>query len=115
MELVRGFIAMSRHESRSTPKIISSVLYTDDQFTGTRLDCPAWFVWLSHASTFYYDSRQGTFTAHCEARQRGGRYWIAYRRQAGILRRVHLGKPELLTSQRLEQTAVVLQASPLQP
>ena len=47
MELVRDFIAMSRHESRSTPKIISSVLYTDDQFTGTRLDSPAWFAWLS--------------------------------------------------------------------
>ena len=115
MELVRGFNAMSRHENRSTPKVTSGVLYTDDQFTGIRLDSPAWFSWLCAASTFYYHSPQGTFTAHCEARQRGGRYWVAYRRQAGILRRVHLGKPELLTSQRLEQTAVVLQASILQP
>ena len=106
---------MPRHENRATPKVVSGLLYTEDIYTtGTQLDTPAWFVWLATASTFYYESPLGSFTAHCEARRRGGRYWIAYRRQAGLLRRVHLGKPERLTALCLAQTAVTLQ-NPRQP
>jgi LuxR family maltose regulon positive regulatory protein len=100
---------MSRHENRTTPKIISGVLYTDDEATtGTRLDSPAWFAWLEGASTFYFEGRTGTFTAHCERRQRGGHYWIAYRRRAGVLRRCHLGKAHQLTLERLQTVAATL-------
>ena len=103
---------MPRRENRSTPKVMSGVLYTDDAATtGTRVDSPAWFDWLASASTFYYEAREGTFTAHHERRQRGGAYWIAYRRQAGVLRRVHLGKPDRLTRARLEQAALTLASS----
>jgi LuxR family maltose regulon positive regulatory protein len=97
---------MSRQEHHRTPKVISAYLYTDDPATtGLRVGSPAW---LTTASTFYFESPQGTFTAHHERRQRGGSYWIAYRRRAGVLRRVHLGKPDHLTLERLEQVALTL-------
>ena len=54
---------MTRHESRSTPKIVSQLLYTDDAFTGTLVGSSAWFTWLSTATTFFYESPLGTFTA----------------------------------------------------
>jgi hypothetical protein len=100
---------MPRHENRSTPKVVSGILYTDDAYTGTSVGSPAWFAWLNTASTFYYLSRfGGTFTAHREQRHRGGRYWIAYCRRAGVLHRSHLGKPDHLTPQRLEHIALTL-------
>jgi hypothetical protein len=102
---------MSRHEHRGTPKVMSGILYTDDTATGTRVDSPAWFDWLTTASTFYFESPDGHFTAHHERRQRGGSYWIAYRRRAGILRRLHLGKPDRLALDRLEQVALALSRS----
>ncbi len=103
---------MPRGEHHRTPKVMSGVLYTDDAATGTRVGSPAWFDWLAAASTFYYEARDGTFTAQRERRQRGGSYWIAYRRQAGVLRRVHLGKPNHLTLNRLDHVALTL-ASPV--
>ena len=103
---------MPRRASRKTPFILSGYLYTDDAYTGTRLDSPSWFAWLTTATTFYYAGRQGTFTAHCERRQRGHLYWTAYRRQRGVLRRVYLGKAVQLTAQRLETVALLLNALP---
>ena len=106
---------MSRHENRSTPKVVSGVLYTDDAFTGTVIGSPAWFAWLSLASTFYYDAHHGSsFTAHREQRQRGTHYWTAYRRQRGLLRRVYLGKADQLTPQFLAEVALTLSRPPSQ-
>ncbi len=102
---------MPRHEHRSTPKIISGYIYTDDAFTGTRVGSPAWFAWLDTATTFYYEGREGVFSAHREHRRRGGSYWIAYRRQAGVLRRCHLGKAHQLTPERLQTVAGTLNPS----
>jgi len=100
---------MSRRENRTTPKIMSGLLYTEDILTtGTPVGSPAWFTWLETASTFYYEGRTGTFTAHRERRQRGGAYWIAYRRCAGILHRTHLGKSPLLTVSCLDAAASIL-------
>ena len=104
---------MPRGAGRKTPLVLSGYLYTDDVLTtGTRLDSPAWFTWLSTATTFYYDGRRGTFTARCERRQRGDLYWTAYRRQRGVLRRVYLGKTTQLTAQRLEEVSLLLLALP---
>jgi hypothetical protein len=64
--------------------------------------------YLLHHSTFYYDDPLGSFTAHCEKRQRGGCYWIAYRRRAGVLHRIHLGKSDGLTRQRLDEGVALL-------
>lgn len=100
---------MSRHANRKTPKIISGFLYTNDILTtGTPVGSPAWFTWLESASSFYYEGRTGTFTAQRERRQRGGTYWIAYRRRAGVLQRSHLGKESQLTILRLDETALAL-------
>ena len=94
---------------RRTPTVISGILYTDDTATtGTQVGGPTWFAWLQAGSTFYYTSLLGGFTAHCELRRRGGRYWIAYRRKAGVLRRVHLGKAHHLTRQRLDEVVLIL-------
>jgi len=100
---------MPRHENRTTPKVISGRIYTDDAYTGTLVGSSAWFAWLATASTFYYEARVGeSFTAHREHRQRGGHYWIAYRRSAGRLHRAYLGKLDQLTPERLAQAAVTL-------
>jgi LuxR family transcriptional regulator, maltose regulon positive regulatory protein len=104
---------MPRHASRKTPIVVSGILYTDDAFTGTAVGSPAWFAWLDTASTFYFEGKIGTFTAHLERRQRGGLYWVAYRRRAGILHRSHLGKAHLLTLDCLQTTAADL-AQPVQ-
>jgi LuxR family maltose regulon positive regulatory protein len=99
---------MPRRENQRTPKVISGVLYTDDAATGTRVGSPAWFDWLASATTFYYETPDESFTAHHERRQRGGSYWIAYRRRVGVLRRRHLGKPDHLTLDRLDAVALAL-------
>ena len=107
---------MPRRENQRTPKVMSGVLYTDDvATTGTRVGSPAWFTWLTSATTFYFETPDAAFTAHHERRRRGGAYWIAYRRHAGVLRRVHLGKPDHLTLERLEQTATTLAALSTDP
>ncbi len=104
---------MPRGASRKTPLVLSGYLYTDDVLTtGTRLDSPAWFAWLSTATTFYYEGRRGTFTARCERRQRGDLYWTAYRRYRRILYRLYLGKTDQLTAQRLEEVSLLLLARP---
>ena len=100
---------MSRHEIRTTPKIVSGYLYTEDMLTtGTPVGSPAWFTWLETAISFYFEGRTGTFTAHCEHRQRGGIYWIAYRRHHGRLTRSYLGKSDQLTVERLVNAATLL-------
>lgn len=103
---------MPRRENKTTPKVMSGWLYTEDEHTGTAVGGAAWFAWLHTATTFYYESPAGTFTAHQERRQRGGRYWIAYRRRTGVLRRAHLGQSDQLTVERLEQAALTLSRGP---
>ena len=89
---------------------MSGVLYTDDAFTGTPVGSPAWFTWLDSAACFYFQGTHGSFTAHRERRIRGGVYWIAYRRRAGVLHRCHLGKTQHLTPHRLHAVALSLSA-----
>jgi len=103
---------MPRRANRTTPIILSGRVYTDDPYTGSLVGSPAWFTWLTTATSFYYEDRQGSFTAHGERRQRGGLYWTAYRRQQGVLRRVYLGKADQLTLQRLEDVALLLTTPP---
>ena len=103
---------MPRRANRTTPIVLSGHIYTDDEYTGTRVGSPAWFAWLATATTFYFEGHPGTFTAHCERRQRGNRYWIAYRRYQGFLRRIYLGTADQLTLPRLQEVALRLLASP---
>jgi LuxR family maltose regulon positive regulatory protein len=69
---------------------------------------PAWFTWLESATSFAFSSPAGRFTAHKEARARGGWYWKAYRTAHGTTQRFYLGKPEQLTLDRLNHAATAL-------
>ncbi len=78
-----------------------------------RIDTPAWYEWLTTASSFAFVCEQGSFTARKEQvnRKRGGLYWKAYRKQQGKLSRAYLGKSEELTRERLIAAAQVLTAN----
>ena len=69
---------------------------------------PAWYAWLEEATSFVFRSRHGTFTAYKERRGPTQEYWKAYRRRAGRLQRVYLGKSGELTLDRLNAVAAEL-------
>jgi hypothetical protein len=83
-------------------------------FVRLRVDSEAWFGWLEEEGTtsFRYplsDAKAGYIagfmTVRKERRARGGRYWVAYRRCQGRLRKVYLGASLQLTQERLERLA----------
>lgn len=85
-----------------------------------RLDTPAWFAWLEEATTtrFAYpvfDPARGyivgRMTVRKERRQRGGTYWVGFRRCAGRVRKVYLGHSATLTYARLTVIAQTLHAA----
>ncbi len=78
-----------------------------------------WFAWLALATStsFRFQDGPAPYTARREA-QRGRWYWSAYRRQAGRLRKLYLGRAETLTYARLLEIGerfARLQASKPQP
>lgn len=66
-----------------------------------------WYEWLSQAKTFSFKSQNGCFVAQRETR-RDKTYWYAYRRRAGKLFKVYLGKTDELTLERLQRTSLSL-------
>lgn len=68
-------------------------------------DSQEWFAWLASIPSFAFKGRAGRFTARCECKQRGERYWIAYQRIEGKLLKRYLGKTDDLTATKLEETA----------
>ena len=89
----------------------------DEDGSGIVVGSAAWFVWLAAPSTQsfgypVYDAQagyiDGFMTVRKERRARGGRYWVAYRRTQGRLRKVYLGPSSKLTHQALEQVAQTL-------
>ncbi len=100
------------------PTSDGTCVYSPDLPDGRiRLDSPAWFAWLSSASTtrFSYplhDRRcgyiSGFMTVRHEGRQRGGHYGSVYRRQGARLRRIYLGPPSAVTHARLEEVVATL-------
>src|SRR5437867_128880 len=74
------------------------------------IDSREWYTWLAdddHRS-FVYTCPGGSFTARKERKQRGGWYWIAYRRIQGKIHKMYLGKSEGLSRARLQVAAVQL-------
>ena len=71
---------------------------------------PAWFSWLETATAFTFACPEGTFTARRERASsgRGGWYWRAEQRRAGVRRRAYLGKAEELTLEQLRAVAASL-------
>src|SRR5258708_10580471 len=57
---------------------------------------PAWYAWLSTATTFAFRSEVGTFTARREqaGHKRGAWYWRADRNGPGQLYPAYLARPE---------------------
>jgi hypothetical protein len=89
---------------------------------GTRVhvDSPAWFTWLAAPTTTrfsypVYDHAHGYIdgfmTVRKERRQRGGAYWVAYRRCQGRVRKVYLGTTSRLSQACLDQVAQTLLAA----
>ena len=83
-----------------------------------QLDTPAWFAWLAAETTTrfsypLYDPQVGYIvgwmTVRKEMRQRGGHYWVAYRRVSGQVRKVYIGSSGVVSAQRLEAIAYRLQ------
>lgn len=86
----------------------------EEQGGGVRLDSAAWFAWLEAAASvsFTYPILDrnagwiaGSMTVRKERRQRGGGYWVAYRRRNGRLQKVYLGRSSQVTSTRLAAVA----------
>ena len=88
----------------------------DTSMAGERvvLDSLAWLAWLASESTrrFAYAifDRQagyivGFLTVRKERRQRGGRYWVVYRRVEGQVRKVYIGSSSAVTAHRLQAIA----------
>ncbi len=76
------------------------------------LDSREWFDWLEEARSFAYpvpDASkgyiEGLMTVRKERRQRGGQYWVAYRRCQRRLRKVYLGASGELTQACLDRVA----------
>ncbi len=69
----------------------------------------AWATWLQRPETitFRFEDGPESFTARRE-QQRGRPYWYAYRRRAGQLRKVYLGRPDDLSLERLEAVSLRL-------
>lgn len=98
---------MPKSAYRGTSIVLSGYLYTDDTYTGTAVNTPAWFAWLNMGQTFYYQTPNGGFTARCEPR-RTRIYWYAFRRVKGKLRKRYLGASAKLTRDRLDSVAAQL-------
>jgi LuxR family maltose regulon positive regulatory protein len=97
------------------PQVARGVLRVQDGTAGGEIavGSAAWRDWLDAPTTrsFAFSDPAGSFTARKERRQRGGAYWVAYRRQAGTLRKRYLGKPEELTLDQLRAAATSLASS----
>lgn len=97
------------------PGLVWQAVVDDPQTVNGRLvvDSPAWFAWLEEtSSSFTYpvlDAAKGYIagfmTVRKEGRQRGGQYWVAYRRCQGRLRKRYLGASRTLTQACLDQVA----------
>jgi LuxR family maltose regulon positive regulatory protein len=77
---------------------------------------PAWYGWLTTATTFAFTGDSGTFTARKEraGNKRGGWYWKAYRTQHSKHSSLYLGKSEALTLERLHAVAQTLAQAPIE-
>jgi hypothetical protein len=79
-----------------------------------QLDTPAWFAWLEteHTRQFSYPLFDpvcgyivGFMTVRKERRVRGGNYWSVFRREGRQVRKIYLGRSEMLTQSRLAAIA----------
>ena len=72
-----------------------------------RVGSAEWFAWLAQHEKFSFQGKDGHFIAQREMR-RDKAYWYAYRRRAGKLFKLYLGKSDELTLARLAQISLAL-------
>lgn len=74
------------------------------------VDSAEWFAWLAEADhrSFQFESGIAGFTARKERKQRGGLYWVAYRRAQGKVYKTYLGRSDEITLARLQGAATLL-------
>jgi hypothetical protein len=106
--------------AQRTPKVMDNQLYlANGSEPLCPVESPAWFAWLQNARAFRYYSQQrhnllrghGPLLAPISLRQekrRRGCLWYAYRRSYRILHKRYVGKSEVLTSDKLEEMARLL-------
>lgn len=84
---------MGRTASKSTAVLISGVLYTNDEWTGTRMDAPEWARWLELRRSFYVkiDASRGGFTVRAQTRRKIT-FWYAVKKVDGKVRSIYLGQ-----------------------
>ena len=93
------------------PTVVEGLLKTDSG-EGIELRSPEWWLWLGLHTSFRYESTSSQSGFTCRVEKSG--YWYGYRRVACKLHKRYIGKLEELTSERLEEIAVLL-SEPLQP
>lgn len=101
------------------PRLSEEWVYDPEAPNGcVQLDSAAWFAWLEAVTTtrFSYGLYErevgyivGWITVRKERRQRGGSYWVAYRRVGGQVRKVYIGSSGAVTAVRLRTVANRLQ------
>ncbi len=101
------------------PRISEQWVYGGEVPSGcVQLDSAAWFGWLAAEATTrfsypLYDPQVGYIvgwmTVRKEMRQRGGQYWVAYRRGGGQVRKAYIGSSRAVTAERLDAIAYQLQ------
>ena len=92
-----------RGASKTTPEVVSGYLYTDDAFTGTHVGSFNWFEWLERGHTFHHWGA----TVRAENRH-GGLSWYAFKRSAGTLHKVYVGRTADLDINRLNDAHMEL-------
>ncbi|HEX6554953.1 MAG TPA: LuxR C-terminal-related transcriptional regulator [Ktedonobacteraceae bacterium] len=75
----------------------------------------AWFAWLDSVPSFTFQGQHGQLTVRKESRQRGDRYWYAYRRVGEKMVKKYLGRTTDLTLAWLEEIAAFLTAAEAPP
>src|ERR1051326_136366 len=104
--------------AKMTPMVRGDQLVYQDQQNEREhvlvVGTPAWYNWLTTATTFAFIGDFGTFTARKEraGNKRGGWYWKAYRTQHGKRSSHYLGPSEALTPERLNAVAQALAQVP---
>jgi len=91
---------MMRKSSKKTAALISGTLYTDDEYTGTRIDTPAWLAWLVLGKSFYVELEGVGFTVRSQKR-RNGMFWYAVKKLDGKTKSIYVGPSYALTLARL--------------
>jgi|GEM_PF-1198106 chromosome segregation ATPase len=96
---------------QSLPRVVGGILVPSEGTTiEIATDTKRWHEWLDNAQSFRYipNSKESPFTVRKEINKQGGAYWSGYRKVAGILDKLYIGKSTNLTVEILEEAAVRL-------